>query len=98
VSSLAAEADVIFLRDAGAYLIARVVDPGVRDLSSAYPMLSCADWTSLRADIDALAEPFVSATIVTDPFADLEQKDLAAAFDVVRPLHQHFVIDLHERS
>lgn len=92
--SLAADADTIALSRAGGYLIARKVEPGVRDLSSAYPMLSCRHWNSLRADIDAISKDFVSVTIVTDPFAGVVQKELSAAFDVVRPLHQHFVIDL----
>ena len=96
--SLAEEEDIVALPGAGGFLIARAVEAGLRDLSSAYPMLSCRDWSQLRADIDALAEPFVSATIVTDPFADIGLEALVAEFDLVHPLHQHFVVDLDESS
>jgi hypothetical protein len=96
--SLADGADIVAMPSAGGFLIARSIEPQLKDLSSAYPMFACRDWTHLRADIDALAEPFVSATIVTDPFADIELESLVSAFDVVRPLHQHFVIDLNEWS
>lgn len=92
--SLAAEADVVSLPGAGGYLVVREIEPGMRDLASAYPMFGCRNWAGLRADVGALAGRFVSATIATDPFAAVERKDLEEAFDVVRPLHQHFIVEL----
>lgn len=92
--SLAADADIVPLPQAGGCLIVRAAGPGLRDLCSAYPMFGCRDWSGLRADIGALAGRFVSATLATDPFAAAGREALEEAFDVVRPLHQHFIVDL----
>ncbi|BCP52227.1 hypothetical protein K32_08440 [Kaistia sp. 32K] len=93
-SSLATEPEIAALYRSGGYLISRSIDHGLRDLASAYPLLACRDWRTLREDIEELEGPFVSATIVTDPFAPVDERGLARQFEVVRPLHQHYVIDL----
>ncbi len=92
--SLADAPDLVALPNAGGHLVARAIEPGLRDLANAYPMFGCRNWRALGPDIRALEGRFVSATIATDPFADVALSELEAAFDIVRPLHQHFIVEL----
>ncbi|MCX5512701.1 hypothetical protein C3941_03610 [Kaistia algarum] len=86
--------EIIALPRSGGHLIARSVGPGLADLASVYPIFCCQDWSGLADDIRALKGSFVSATIVTDPFSAPDLPDLLEGFDIVRLLHEHYVVDL----
>lgn len=59
-----------------------------------YPLLCCARWDALAADLDALAGELVSVTAVLDPFGDPTPDVLRGAFDTADPFKEHFVADL----
>lgn len=104
--ALAAHGRALPLGDTGGFVIARDVPglghgPDRTDLMGPYPLLCCRDWDRLGPALDALRggrgdglEAYVTLTFVTDPFCSLPPDRLAAMFDLCRPLHDHFLIDL----
>jgi len=85
------------LRRAGTWLVQRSI-PNSRlfDAMGCYPLLLCRDWPALEHDLEDLSELLVSVVAVADPFGDHGGAAcLSKAFpDVVRPLKEHFVVDL----
>ena len=79
----------------GGHLLRRAI-PGTDlcDLAGPYPLFACADWRALGPAVEALTGDSVSLTLVADAFCPLSEAELAAPFDLCRPLHDHFVIDL----
>ncbi len=78
------------------WIVERAV-PGTdaRDARGPYPLFACADWRALAEDVGELAPRLVGLTVVTDPFGAYDVDVLRRAFpDVVRPLKEHFVVDL----
>jgi len=61
-----------------------------------YPLFSCLDWSSLRADVQAISpNDLISLSLVADPFGDHTPEYLKECFNaVVRPFKEHFVVDL----
>ena len=64
------------------------------DLMGPYPIFCCKNWARLGESLEPLRENYVSVTLVTDPFADLSSKGVATVFDVFRPLHEHYIVEL----
>ncbi len=64
------------------------------DAMGCYPLFSCRDWHALRADLRELEGKLVSVSLVSDPFAPVDQGSLASAFKFVIPFKRHFVTDL----
>lgn len=90
------EGSPIELPLSGGWLVRRRIPNGrgAFDAVSCYPLLDCADWAGLPADLSAL-EGVVSVTAITDPLADAEDEVLRAAFpDLLRPYKQHLVVEL----
>lgn len=94
-AALSALGEVQPLGDTGGWLISRAIgDSGLRDLMGPYPVLCCTDWGALGAALSNLAPGHVALTCVTDPFCPLSKGELEQHFSHVRPLHQHYIIDL----
>lgn len=83
------------LGQTGGFLISRPIgDAGLTDLAGAWPLFTCTDWHELAGAVAAIPSGPVTLTLVSDPLAPLLQADLAAIFPVLRPLHDHWLIDL----
>lgn len=68
---------------------------GWHDAIGCYPIFACADWSRLRADLDAIDDGLISLVLVADPFAPCSPADLRAAFpDLCVPYKHHYVVDL----
>jgi hypothetical protein len=87
---------LVALPRSGGMLLRRPV-PGTAewDAIGPYPLFCCTDWSSLSADLAALAGQLVSIVLVTDPFGPNNPDALAGAFShgLVR-YKAHSVIDL----
>jgi hypothetical protein len=84
------------LARSGGWALVRGV-PGAKrhDAMGCYPVLSCDDWSGLRADLEDLADTAIAFTAVIDPFAAIGVDALERAFPhVLRPFKRHFVVDL----
>jgi len=64
------------------------------DLSGPYPLFCCTDWSALAEALAAPKDDPVSLVLVADPFCPLGEAELAAAFDLCRPLNEHWLIAL----
>jgi hypothetical protein len=85
-------------RSRGWLLTRPVSNSAQRDAMSCYPLFFCADWAALATDLEEVKD-LISATVVTEPFADATPEQLKNAFpDLVRPFKEHFVIDLHTQA
>jgi hypothetical protein len=84
----------------GGWLLAREIEPGLRDAMGLYPRFCCRNWQHLRDDLQALADmtpPLISVALVTDPFAEVDETLLNACFpDRLVPFKTHFVVDLDQ--
>jgi Acetyltransferase (GNAT) domain len=80
---------------AGGWLLARTIPGSPRtDAIGPYPLLACADWSTLAADLDGL-EDLVSVTAVIDPVGGARDEDLRAAFPDQRvEFKRHYLVDL----
>jgi hypothetical protein len=77
------------------WLLERAV-PGVdaRDAMGCYPLFCCREWTGLAADLERLSRRLVAVSLVADPFGPYGERELEQIFDLVRPLKDHYVVDL----
>ncbi len=94
--SMAGQGRPLPLPQSGATLVVRPI-PGndEEDAAAPYPLLLCASWAGLAADIAALPPALVSLAVVTDPFANCDEGELRRAFNhIVRPYKLHYIIDL----
>jgi hypothetical protein len=89
--------DVVHLPGAGGFLLARALPGPHCDLANPYPVMVCDDWQRLGEVVRERRDDFVSATLLTDPFADVGRRELERDFDFVRLLHRHYVVDLEKR-
>jgi hypothetical protein len=66
------------------------------DLMGPYPLFSCADWSKLPGDLEALeGRGTVSLSLVTDSFGEYDEALLQRAFpDRVMPFKRHFLVHL----
>jgi hypothetical protein len=84
----------------GGWLLAREIEPGLRDAMGLYPRFCCRNWQHLRDDLQALVDmtpPLISLALVTDPFAEVDETLLNACFpDRLVPFKTHFVVDLDQ--
>jgi len=67
------------------------------DAMGCYPFFSCLNWPALIDDCRAMEDDnsLLCLSIVTDPFANLDEKYLRECFhDMVVPFKEHYVIDL----
>jgi hypothetical protein len=94
--SLAEFGELVELPASGGWLLAREVPRSeCFDAMGPYPLFACQNWAALGDDLEALADRFVCASLVTDPFAAASPELLHAAFpDVCFSYKQHFVTDL----
>jgi hypothetical protein len=67
------------------------------DLRGTYPLFCCADWPQLPADIASLEVSAVSISLVTDPFADVDEAMLRDCFpDRTYRFKTHYIADLSQ--
>ncbi|MEO0524805.1 MAG: GNAT family N-acetyltransferase [Pseudomonadota bacterium] len=59
-----------------------------------YPMLSCADWSSIGHDLEDIASDWITATAVTDPLGDYDEALLQRSFHYVQPYKDHFIAEM----
>ncbi len=84
------------LKACGGWILEREI-AGTADLDAmgCYPLFACRDWRSLAVDVEALAPHFVSLTLVTDPFTELDEQELRQVFpSLMRAYKEHFVVEL----
>lgn len=83
----------------GGHAVAQPVPGEGYDLAAPYPLLVLHDWHGLPVDLDAVIDAGqrpLSCVAVTDPFAELDDSVLNAAFpDHLRRWKDHHVADLH---
>jgi hypothetical protein len=92
--SFAGEGEVLTLPGSGGNLLLRSVPGSIqRDAAGCYPLFVCR-WSALPADFRRLPGDLISLTVVTDPFCPLSEAELRQIFTIVRPLGEHYVIDL----
>lgn len=82
----------------GHLLIRDIGTTGLQDACGAYPVFSCLEPDRLGDDIRALDDGLVSVTLVADPLLNWRSGSLERVFPVVRPLGDHFVVDLQVGS
>lgn len=94
--SLAEFGDVIDLPNCSGALLGQIIAGAPeRDAVGPYPLFSCQRWSDLSADLESLADRFVCAYGVIDPFAKISADELAQAFpDLCYAYKQHFAADL----
>lgn len=87
---------LVELPSSGGWLLAREVPQAdCCDAMGPYPLFACQNWSALGDDLAALADRFVCASLVTDPFAAASPELLQTSFpDVCYEYKQHFVTDL----
>lgn len=92
--SLAEFGEAVPLEESGGAILARPI-PGsaFSDAMGAYPLFSCRNWRGLADDVRGLRGRFVSLVLVPDPACPLPRAELQAAFDIVRPMNDHYVIE-----
>jgi hypothetical protein len=83
----------VYLERARGWLLERPI-PGsdVRDAMGCYPLFCCGDWSGLPGDLEDL--PLVAVSLVADPFGPYGEHELSQIFDLVRPLKEHYLVDL----
>ncbi|QDU68460.1 GNAT family N-acetyltransferase [Engelhardtia mirabilis] len=89
----------IALPASGGWLLAREVPggKGARDLTAAYPLFDCRDWSGLEADLARLRAERAGASVVlvAEPLGAPDGELLARLFpDCARPFKRHFLVDL----
>src|SRR5690348_16836897 len=78
--SLAEFGEVCKLPRCGGWLLgSQTPQTNFYDATGCYPLFSCKDWSLLGADLESLAERFVSVRLVTDLFASVDFSQLRAA-------------------
>lgn len=93
--SLAMFGQVIKLPRSSGYLFKRdIPGSGSSDVMGGYPFFSCASWTELSTDLEALPRSLVSLVLIPEIFCPLGEGELGSMFDLVRPLRQHYLVDL----
>lgn len=68
-----------------------------RDAMGCYPFFSCLNWQEIVHDLEDIADnkSLVCLSLVTEPFADLNEEYLQECFrDVIFPFKKHYVVDL----
>lgn len=94
-SSLADFGQAVPLPRCGGWLLRRQIDGSpYHDVMGPYPLFLCDDWTRLGDDLSLLGREFVSAVLVTDPFAACDLGLLRSNFDLVAPFKVHYVAEL----
>jgi Acetyltransferase (GNAT) domain len=83
----------LYLERARGWLLERPI-PGsdARDAMGCYPLFCCSDWSGLAGDLEDL--PLVAVSLVADPFGPYGERELSRIFDLVRPLKEHYLVDL----
>lgn len=79
----------------GGWLLERQI-PNTRyhDLSGPYPLFSCADWSSIPADLEEVPGAPVSVVAVVDPLTRPSEDELRMAFPhLTEPFKQHLIRD-----
>ncbi len=86
---------VLPLPRSGGWLLKRAI-PGSdhHDAMGPYPVFCCRNWAGLGADLDALSDHLIGASLVTDPFCPLDEEHLRRLFDHVIPYKPHYIADL----
>lgn len=83
------------LSASGGWILERdIPNSDYQDAMGCYPLFACRDWSKLCSDVEALGSRLISLTLVTDPFAAREVRQLEACFDGVVHFKDHHVVDL----
>jgi Acetyltransferase (GNAT) domain len=97
--SLGGWGEVLALDGCGGHVLLRQVRNSVwRDGTGCYPIFSCRRWSALEDDVKQLPPDLISLTLVTDPFCPLAEPELRQIFRVVRPMGEHYIVDLPSLS
>jgi Acetyltransferase (GNAT) domain len=94
-ASLAEFGSPLHLAESDGWLLLRPISESTEcDAIGCYPLFNCRNWPALGAELDDLAEPAVSVSLVVDPFAAIDPTRLRDWFpDVCRPFKEHAVVD-----
>jgi hypothetical protein len=81
-------------RSGGWLLERQIPNTRYRDLSGPYPLFSCADWSTIPADLADLPGAPVSVVVVVDPLTRPSEGELSRAFPhLTEPFKQHLIRD-----
>jgi hypothetical protein len=76
-------------------LVRDIPGAGAGDAIGPYPIFACEDWSALRADIEGLKGELVALSLVTDPFASVDEALLRTVFpDLCLKFKEHHLVDL----
>jgi hypothetical protein len=91
------EGSAVELAGSGSWLIRCAIPrAGLFDAQNCYPVLVCADWSALAADLGQL-DDVVTVTAVIDPVADVSDDELRWAFpDHLTAYKRHLVVELDQ--
>ncbi len=79
----------------GGWILARHIrDTPYKDAMGCYPLFACQDWSRLHEDLDEVGEDLITLTLVTDPFAVIDQSYLERHFEIVTPFKSHYIANL----
>jgi hypothetical protein len=93
-AALAHIGEPVLLPRSSTWVLRRPVAGGGHDLAGPYPLLRCADWGGLAADLDERSDDLTFCA-VTDPLAPPPIGRLTEWFpDCRRPWKPHHVVDL----
>jgi hypothetical protein len=83
----------------GGFLLIRQIGQGPWfDACGAYPVLSCRDPSRIDEDIATLSDELVSVSLIPDPLLAWNLEALAGTFPIIRPMGEHYLIDLDLRD
>ena len=87
-----------YLPRCGGWILERQIPGSLeRDGMGCYPLFCCQDWSSLKADLEEVAQDLVSLCLVADPFGQYDIEELKQCFpDVFLHFKESFIIDFSE--
>lgn len=85
------------LKRCGGWILKRSIpELPYRDGLGCYPLFACRDWQLLPSDLADLQDELITLSMVTDPFAKVDQDYLQTCFDIVQPFKNHYVLEFDQ--
>lgn len=94
--SLSCFGEPVYLPLSEGWILRRSIpESSYNDAMGLYPLFICRDWAYLKQDLKAMEDEWIALSMVADPLARLELRNLAECFpDKCIPFKRHYIIDL----